>query len=337
MGPIALAKSRYLPIRNRCLTFVLLCELALAGCAHKPPDIRTIRANNDREIQSLLDLPTPDHLAAASVVEVRASVLEGRLEREVKTDPSMKLIERAEALAPLQPDLVWLQLAHCRRLQCDASMQIEDHLKTIDPGNGFVWLSDLERAQASGSQAAVNEAILRIGSSSRMTFYLNELEVMLVDALAAAEPSESLVTRGGEAIGLLAATAIPPLQPMSKACQLEQFDVPGRRAACESMFARMEHSSSVLTQSLALSVQRRWWPAGSAQREALLNKHRRLDYLMTVSSRVRLWHMNRDMAVRLDAARRTEREEDVEIAIVKSFGLSTDPPADWKDPYDSRQ
>jgi hypothetical protein len=54
---------------------------------------------------------------------------------------------------------------------------------------------------------------------------------------------------------------------------------------------------------------------------------------MTVSSRIRWWRMNRDMGVRLDAARRTEREEDVELALVKSFGLSTDPPAGWKDKY----
>lgn len=133
-----------MPSANRCVTFVVLCELALAGCAHKPPDLSIIRAQNDREIQSLLDLPTPDHLAAASFLELR-------LERDAKTDPSMKLIEQAEALAPRRPELVWLQLAHCRRLNCDARIQIEDHLKTLDPENGFVWIPDLERAQASGS------------------------------------------------------------------------------------------------------------------------------------------------------------------------------------------
>jgi hypothetical protein len=328
VGPIALVSSGKMPSRNWCVISVLLCGLALVGCAHKPPDKATLRANNLREIQALLDRPTPDRLAAASLLEVR-------LGQEVRTDPAMRLIEQAEALAPLQPELVWLQLSQCRRLQCDAAMQIEDHLKTLDPGNGFVWISDLDRAQASGSPAAVTEAILRIGNGSRMTFYWNELEVMLVGALAAAEPSESLVNRGVEAIGLLAATAIPPLQPMHKACELDQFDVPGRRAACDLMFARMEQSSTVLTQSFALSVQQRWWPAGSAQREALLNKQRRLDYLMAVSSRVRWWHMNNDMAVRLDAARRTEREEDVEIAIIKSFGLPTDPPAGWRNTYNA--
>jgi hypothetical protein len=60
-------------------------------------------------------------------------------------------------------------------------------------------------------------------------------------------------------------------------------------------------------------------------------KRRRLDYLMTMSSRIRWWRMNRDMAIRIDAARKTEREEDVELAIIKSFGLPPEPPMSWKD------
>jgi len=164
-----------------------------------------------------------------------------------------------------------------------------------------------------------------------MTLYWNQLEVMMVDALAVASPSQSLATRGTEAIGVLAAQAIPPLQPMSKACRLEQLSLPGRRAACEALVARMEQSSTVLTQSLAISMQERWWPAGSPQREVLRAKRRRLDYLMTMSSRIRWWRMNRDMAVRIDAARKTDREEDVELAMIKSFGLPPEPPMDWKD------
>jgi hypothetical protein len=270
--------------------------------------------------------PTPDHLATAAILAVPFG-------GEAKTELAMELIERAEALAPQRPELVWVQLALCEQLQCDASMRIEDHLKEVDPQNGFVWAPELERAQASGSEAAVTDAILRIGNSSRMTLYWNELEVMLVDGLTAAEPSESLESRGVEAIGILSAQAIPPLQPMSKACRLEQFDLPGRRTACEAMLQRMEQSSTVLTQGFALSVQERWWPAGTPQHEALRKKRRRLDYLMMMASRIRWGRMNRDMAVRIDAARRTEREEDVELALVRSFGLPTDPPADWKDTF----
>ena len=153
----------------------------------------------------------------------------------------------------------------------------------------------------------------------------------MVDALAVANPSQRLATRGTVAIGTLAGQIIPPLQPISKACRLEQLDLPGRRAACEALVARKEQSSTVLTQSLAISMQERWWPAGSPQREVVRAKRRRLDYLMTMSSRIRWWRTNRDMAVRIDAARKSDREEDVELAMIKSLGLPLEPPIDWRD------
>jgi hypothetical protein len=300
---------------------------SLAGCSHEPwhsADLASIRARDDRLIKSLLAQPTPEHLATAALLAVPFG-------GEPRIGLPLEMIERAELLAPQRPELLWEHLALCRRLQCDAKLRIEDRLKAVDPQNGFVWASDLERAQASGSEADVTDAISRIGSGSRMTLYWNELEVMLVDGLAAADPSESLADRGVEAIGLLAMQALPPLQPMSKACRLADFDIPGRRTACQAMFQRMEQSSTVLTQGFALAVQERWWPAGTPQREALRAKRRRLDYLMMMSSRHRWGRVNRDMAVRIDAARRTEREEDVELALLRSFGLPTDPPEDWKD------
>jgi hypothetical protein len=250
---------------------------------------------------------------------------------DLNTQQPLDLIERAEALAPQRPELVWLHLAICERLKCDAKAQIATHLQALDPGNGFAWASDLERAQSSGSDAAVTAAIVRIGAGPRMTMYWNQLEIMMVDALAVANPSQNLATRGMVAIGMLAAQVIPPLQPMAEACRIEQLDLPGRRAACEAMVARMERSSTVLTQNLALSLQERWWPAGSPQREVVRAKRRRIDYLMTISSRIWWWRINRDMAVRIDAARQTDREEDVELAIVKSLGLPPEPPAHWKD------
>lgn len=303
----------------------LLCVLALAGCAHAKgdgTDADVFRAERTRQVEVLVAHPTPTNLAAAAFL-VESGDLIGRR--------PLELIAQAEALAPQRAELAWVHLAICERLKCEAREQIEVHLQEIDADNGFVWAADLEHAQSSGSVVAVTAAIARIGASPRMTFYWNQLEVMMVDALAVASPSQSLATRGTEAIGVLAAQAIPPLQPMSKACRLEQLSLPGRRAACEALVARMEQSSTVLTQSLAISMQERWWPAGSPQREVLRAKRRRLDYLMTTSSRIRWWRMNRDMAVRIDAARTTDREEDVELAIIKLFGLPPEPPMDWKD------
>jgi hypothetical protein len=37
------------------------------------------------------------------------------------------------------------------------------------------------------------------------------------------------------------------------------------------------------------------------------------------------------MALRIDAARKYEREEDVDLVLVKSFGLPAVPALNWKD------
>lgn len=305
----------------------MLCMLAISGCAHieRGGTAAGVHpAERDRALKVLVAHATPGNLAAAALLAEAGDLNVGR---------PLELIARAEALAPQRPELIWLHLALCERLRCDAQRRIEAHLQTVDPGNGFAWTSDLERSQASGSDVAVTAAILRIGAGPRMTYYWNQLEVMMVDALAVANPSESLAKRGMDAIGLLTALTVPPLQPISKACRREQLDVPGRRAACEAMAARMERSSTVISQAFALDLQERWWPAGSRQREVLQAKRRQLDYVMVMSSHTRWWRANQAMAIRLAAARRTEREEDVELAVMEWDGVPLEPPVDWKDPY----
>jgi hypothetical protein len=304
---------------------LLFCVLALSGCAHAKrdgTDADAFQAERAREVEVLVAQPTPNNLATAALLAMPGDLISRR---------PLELIARAEALAPQRAELTWAHLAICERLKCEVKDQIEAHLQAIDPDNGFVWTADLEHAQSSGSEGAITAAIARIGAGPRMTFYWNQLEIMMVDALATANPSQSLATRGIFAIGMLAAQTIPPLQPMSKACRLEQLNLPGRRAACEALVARMEQSSTVLAQGLAISLQERWWPAGSSQRDVVRAKRRRLDYLITTSSRIRWWRMTRDMAVRIEAARQSDREEDVELAVIKSLGLPPEPPTDWKD------
>ncbi len=303
----------------------LLCALALAGCAHSGAhgtDADAYQTERTREVDVLLAQPTPSNLATAALLAVPG---------DLTNRHPLELIAQAEALAPERAELAWAHLSICRRLKCEDKEQIEAHLQAIDPDNGFVWAAALEHAQSSGSEDAITAAIARIGASPRMTVYWNQLEVMMVDALATANPSQSLGARGIVAFGLLAAQAIPPLQPMSKPCRPEQFNLPGRRAACEALVARMEQPRTALTQGLAISMQERWWPPGSPQREVVSTKRRRLDYLIAMSSRTRLWRTSRDMAIRIDAARKTDREEDVELAVIESMGLPPEPPIDWKD------
>ncbi|HLJ38155.1 MAG TPA: hypothetical protein VKT54_07080, partial [Steroidobacteraceae bacterium] len=179
----------------------LLCLLALVACAHARgdgTDADVFRAQRTRQVEVLVAHPTPTNLAAAALLAWPGDLNGGR---------PLELIAQAEALAPQRAELAWVHLAICVRLKCEAKEQLEGHLQEIDPDNGFVWVADLEHAQSSGSQVAVTAAIARIAASPRMTFYWNPLEVMMVDALAVASPSQKLVSRGFEAIGTLAAQA----------------------------------------------------------------------------------------------------------------------------------
>lgn len=287
-------------------------------------DLSQLQAERERDVAVLVAQATPDRLATAAWL---AQPLSG----EGTPGKSLELIARAERLAPDRPELVWLHRAICERAMCDMQPQIVSKIRELDPGNGFVWAWELQRGREFFSAPMVTEVLVRMGAGSKMTDYTNQLEVMTVDAMGMARPSLNLTSRMVYGIGMVAAMPIPALSQISKACRLEQFDQPGRRAACETLTARMEQSSAVILQSMALRIQERWWPVDSPQREVLNTKRRRLDYLMEVSGRMRWWRMNRDMAVRIDAARRTEREEDVELVMVKSFGMSTEPPNDWKD------
>lgn len=293
------------------------CALLLGACAQRRPEMRS-----DTEVAALVAHPTADDLATAALVAQTGP----------RSERSLELIVQAEALAPQRPELLWLHRALCARYQCDALPAIDARLQSLDADNGLVWLASLQQAWTSGSDEALTQAIARIGAAPKTTIYFNQLWVMAADGLAVADPTLSLGARGVDGIGMVAALAIPPLLPMLQACTLEALELPGRRSACEALAARLEQSDTALMQGLSLGMQARWWPADGPQRALVNAKHRRLDYLMTESGRLRPWHMERDVAVRIDAARHSGREEDVELAVMRSFGLPPDPPASWKDP-----
>jgi hypothetical protein len=310
--------------RIRVGAIELFCVLALGGCSHVASNVvdeASYKAKRRTELEALVAQPSPSTLTTAALLSYPL---------EDDAAQPLQFIQRAETMAPERPELVWVQRSICQRLECGAAKSIENHLKELDPDNGFAWMPDLERAEQAASDNAVTEAITKIGASKKMTFYWNSLQVTIFDALTVATPRERLSTRAIEAIGILAAQTIPPLQTLSKPCRADQFGLPSRREACEVMATRMEHSDSVLTQSLALSMQERWWQVGSAQRDSLRIKRRQLDYEMQMSGQIR-WRMNRDMAIRIEAARKSEREEDVMRAVMKAYGIPLAVPSDWTD------
>jgi hypothetical protein len=309
---------------------LILCIMGLAGCARESRGVREFDSQRDAEIAALVAEGSAASLATASLMS--------RL--DTPASRSADLIARAASLAPNRPELIWVQWRECATSHCADEEQIGAHLKTLDPDNGLAWLPDLQEAWARQSPSEVTAVAAQIGAARHMKIYWNSLIVMMVDAFAGngRSPRHSAIgrdvsTRMIYSIGILAAVSIPPLQPFGRVCGVDQLDQPGRRAACEAMFARLKDSDTVLTQGLGLRLQEKWWPVASPERKALQAERRQLDYLMMASSRVRPLHMNRDAATRLAAARRSQSETNVMEAMLTAFQEPLERPTDWKDPY----
>jgi hypothetical protein len=319
--------------RIRIVAIGLFYVLAVGGCSHAASDFvddAAYEAKRRAEIETLVAQPSPATLTTAALLSYWP--------KDAAAQP-LQFIERAEAMAPQRPELVWAQRSICQRLKCGEARTIETHLKKLDPDNGFAWIPDLERAEQAASDNAITEAITQIGASKRATFYWTSLQVIAFDGLTVAAPRQSVSTNAMYAFGIVSALVFPPLQPLTKPCRVDQFGLPGRREACQAMATLMERSDTVITQSLALSMQEHWWPEGCAERDSLRIKRRQLQYEMRMyemqmSGQIR-WSTNRDMSILMNAARHSEREEDVMLAVLKAHSIALAAPSNWKDKRES--
>jgi hypothetical protein len=306
---------------------VLLLVAGFAGCAGEARTERDFDAHREAEIAALMARDTPQSLATAALL------------LNLKTDSqSLALIDRAVGMAPADAKLIYLQWCECVQRKCADEQTVIEHLKAADPENGLAWLPELNAARERQSESDITRLLATIGATRRLSIYWNPLNVMMADALNENAPSRSRTAPGKRTdmvtvIGILAAVAIPPLQSLGKACRLDQFGQPGRRAACEAMTARLSESDTVLMQGLGISIQQKWWPEGSPERERLHAQRRQFNYLLDESSRPRFFRMNRDWAVRLEAMRNFRSEADVERAMLIFYHEPLERPVNWKDPY----
>jgi hypothetical protein len=315
---------------------LILLLAGLVGCAGKSVKCRDFLAETDADIAALTALGTAHSLATAALLSYVKTALEsaghGQAQAQTQTQNSTSaqaLMKRAVALAPDQPPLAYLQWRVCAD-SCADQEQIRIHLQALAPDNGLVWLPELTAAWEKGDTAAVTRAVAKIGSARRMSMYSNALVVMVFDELRGIEkdPLAGMISAMG-----VPSTVVPSLQSLSRPCHLDQFDQPGRREACEAITARMTESDTVLMQGLGIGLQEKWWPGGSPEQEKLRAQHRQLDYVGRASSRIRIFHLKKDWAERLEALRNSSREIDAQQMMLAFYHLPFERPADWKDPY----
>lgn len=292
------------------------------------------QSDEAREVAFLIRAGTPDSLAAASLL---AHLVPHEEDADAGPDPT-RLIERAVALAPSRPELVWLQLRDCERRRCPAAARLAERLTQLDPQNGFAASSPL-RTNPDLSAADATRILQQMGSSAYPRLYWNRLAAALFEAMThpTRVPDATEITRKADdrlvrVTGLLASVDVPAVAPLARNCRLDQFELPGRRTACESVMSRLAVSDSVIAQNMSLTVQESWWPEGSAERDGLRGRREQHRYLTVASNRLRPGLADRDATLRAAAMRRLPLEEDVERAMLDNFHEPLERPAGWQEP-----
>jgi hypothetical protein len=137
-----------------------------------------------------------------------------------------------------------------------------------------------------------------------------------------------------EAIGILAAQAIPAYQDMVRACKGAAWEEPEVLAACRRVATILRRGDTCLTQMIGLAIARRVWPQDSAEYREVLEAQRVARYRMAVD--LPIYHASRwhdeaaDHSLDLLSAHATEQE--VFRAQLIEAGRAVDPRADWKEP-----
>ncbi len=282
------------------------------------------------DVQRLKERGTADSLAAAAVLSQFGE----------ETDRGgYALVARAVRLAPDRPDLAWLAVRLCSSASdCDPARP-EDHLRSIDPGNGIALVGNLTRAQAKNDSAAVDAALTAISGSKHFDVYFSPLVAATAAELASArhrgsgQPTrQELAQATAEMIGVIAASVLPPSQSLSFSCKgLVLQQIPGRLQRCQAAAQAFERTDTFIVEGLALSLQNRLWPPDSAEERAVTQKRRALQYRLEQYSRLnvsssKVEEMPADL---LEVFRAHAREQDVALLYFARAGIPADPPPDW--------
>jgi hypothetical protein len=311
-------------------------QTGIAVSASAAP-VRHLAGDEAREVGYLMAKGTADSLATASLL---AHLVEN--EGDVAQPPdATALIQRAAALAPQRPEILWLLLRDCQMRRCSDESALVDRLRSADPGNGLALLPALDASRA-GSTAETTRIIAQMGASRTLNLRWNKSLVMLFDAMThdpRSEPATAIThdpdDRLSHATGVLAAIDVPPFKPITVVCSPDQFQEPGRRAACESLMERLDTSDSILAQSLSVSVQITWWPPGSPESATLRQARMQQEYLVQASARERQGRVNADAELRVTAMRHSATEQEADAAVLTAYHEPLQRPAGWHLPEDS--
>jgi hypothetical protein len=301
---------------------VLVSLVFMCGCAtQRSPAAEQARMRTLRT--ELLARGDPDSLAAAAIFERPATG---------GWPDAVGLAARATAAEPNRADLAFLQLLLCYQMPSCTPEPLEARLRALDPANGITWLLVLGHATGAKDEAGVRAALDGLAQAQRVDLYWTTLVSHLTSAVTGHAGFDRM-SAFVEVIGIDAAMAIPPLQPIEMACSRSALADGELRSQCRRIATALEHGDSILFESYGNRLAARVWPEGSAESIAIAARRRVLDYRMSLwTAKSRQLNSPKAMRTLVTFVGQYPTEQQAYVALCASLGLSPQPPADWKRP-----
>jgi hypothetical protein len=307
---------------------VTLCGVALmslvflSGCAtQRSPAAEQARMRTLRG--ELLGRGDPDSVATAAFIERFATGA---------WHDAPDLAARATAAARDRADLAFQQLLLCYQQPSCNPEPLEVQLRALDPANGVTWLFALARATRANDAASTGIALEGLARAQRVDLYWTKLVSRMTASItghAGYDQSAAFVA----VVGIDAAMAIPPLQPVSRSCSRTAVADVEVLARCRRIASAFEHADSILLESYGNHLAASLWAEDSAEGNAVAARRRVLDYQVALWS-LKQRELNSPKATRTLATLMGQypTEQLAFLAWYAKLGLNPDPPADWKRP-----
>jgi hypothetical protein len=304
----AIAYTSHMNLRAFAYLILLVALSIAAGCSSAPakapqPKPHTSKQNADAWA-----------LAAVEAMQIRG-------------DAALALAnaQRAGQAEPQRADLTWLWISLCLRAQGCSPEQLESRLRSLDPGNGAVWLAPLARAQAEGDTRSEEQILETIGKQARFDVYWNSLLWRLAQVRANGAPVDlrlPVTAALNDVARMLSAVILPSLEPLGIACGNDRIIRSVAAARCMQVAHVLDNGDSYAAEAVGLGIEQRIYRDGSPEAVALAERIQTLRYRRDTAAAVIESQVEREKfsLQYLELLKKLRREQDVTDAILRWSG-----------------
>jgi hypothetical protein len=313
--------------RLRLPPLVLRCALGMglaATVATASQGAAVPRATLQRQaVQALILRADANSLAAAAALSFKQA-----------TSPSaLELAVSASELAPQSAVIGWLHLQLCVETPACDFRDVATVLRWVDADNGASWLPILAGAYRERDWLEVDRVIADMAQTKRFDLYWNRLVVLIADALyrARADLPHGFAASDAQRLDLadgIAGELVPPFATLLESCRAAAVGSE-RREACLKLSRIMQRGDAMVAQVAGFGIERHLVAPDSKEARALSERRHVLEWRAMMAARadsgVLPWLRNATARKRLALMRRSSRQEDFFVAILREHRLALEP------------